>query len=112
VDAHGVGWFLDPSLLENSEFGMGVSPSLFVAMGGSPAAGRYDLLTVLLHEIGHLRDLGHSPAASDASLDHPHGFNDVEDLMGDMLAPSVPRLPSQFDAWQVQAELGTDRRGS
>src|SRR5205823_2072856 len=42
-DANGVGWFVDPTPQDGAEF----------AAAGSPAAGRYDLFTVLLHEFGH-----------------------------------------------------------
>jgi len=51
-DAAGRGWFVDPTPLADEEFtadGRGLP--------GSEAAGREDLLTVLLHELGHLAGL-------------------------------------------------------
>jgi hypothetical protein len=53
-NAAGVGWFVDPTPLDNSEFGTWFGPDAFQAFGDSPAAGKYDLLTVLLHEEAHL----------------------------------------------------------
>jgi hypothetical protein len=48
-DAAGYGWFVDPTPLEDSEF--------VGCMCGSPAKRRMDLLTVVLHELGHLAGL-------------------------------------------------------
>jgi hypothetical protein len=49
VDARaaGWGWFVDPTPLQDEEFAGGL------ALPGSAASGRMDLLTVLLHEMGH-----------------------------------------------------------
>ncbi len=48
-DAAGYGWFVDPTPLEDSEF--------VGCMCGSPAKRRMDLLSVVLHELGHLAGL-------------------------------------------------------
>jgi hypothetical protein len=48
-DAAGYGWFADPTPLEDSEFAG--------CLCGSPARGRVDLWTVVLHELGHLTGL-------------------------------------------------------
>jgi hypothetical protein len=47
-DGAGHGWFVDPTPMQNEEFTAGT------AYSGSPAAGREDLLTTVLHELGHL----------------------------------------------------------
>jgi hypothetical protein len=46
-DAAGHGWFVDPSPAQDEEFANGV------ALPGSAAAGRMDLLTTVLHEMAH-----------------------------------------------------------
>jgi hypothetical protein len=53
-DAAGEGWYVDPNPLDNSAFGTQIGSDAYEATGDSPAAGKYDLYTVLLHEIGHL----------------------------------------------------------
>jgi hypothetical protein len=50
-DGAGHGWFVDPTPYQDEEFSGGT------AFAGSPAAGREDLLTVVLHELGHLAGL-------------------------------------------------------
>ena len=54
VNAGGVRWFVDPTPLDNSEFPIAAGPNSFLATSGSPAVERFDLLTVVLHELGHL----------------------------------------------------------
>jgi hypothetical protein len=47
--AAGYGWFVDPTPLQDEEFDAGG-----FALPGTAAAGHEDLLTVVLHEMGHL----------------------------------------------------------
>ncbi len=68
ADAAGRGWFVDRTPLADEEFAAGVAPAT------SPAAGREDLLTVVLHEMGHL-----------AGLPDDGGTSAGDDLMGDVL---------------------------
>jgi hypothetical protein len=49
ADAAGNGWFVDPTPLEDAEFAADGT-----ALPGSAAAGHADLLTTVLHEMGHL----------------------------------------------------------
>jgi hypothetical protein len=59
ASARGLGWFIDPTPLQDEEFSADGRGEL-QALPGGPAAGRMDLLTVVLHEMGHLvgwRDL-------------------------------------------------------
>jgi hypothetical protein len=51
ADAAGYGWFIDPTPLQDEEFAPG-APS--AALPGSAAAGKEDLLSAVLHEMGHL----------------------------------------------------------
>ena len=53
-DANGVGWFIDETSLDNSEFTNQNSASYFLADLESAANGKYDLLTTVLHELAHL----------------------------------------------------------
>jgi len=70
----GVGWFVDNSPGDDNEFtpdGSGVA----IAGTDSPAYGQYDLLTVAMHELGHVLGLDH--------------VNDVTALMSRDLSTSV-----------------------
>ena len=51
--AAGWGWFVDPTPLANSEFGIALSNGVYAATPGSPAYGHMDLLTTLIHELGN-----------------------------------------------------------
>jgi hypothetical protein len=53
ADANGIGWFIDPTPNDNSEFTTSLTNTAFRATTGD-AKGKYDLLTTILHETGHL----------------------------------------------------------
>jgi DNA/RNA endonuclease G (NUC1) len=53
-NANGIGWFIDRTPLENSEFRMQNAEWAFQATPESEAYGKYDLLTAILHETAHL----------------------------------------------------------
>ncbi len=53
ADAAGNGWFVDLSVGEDSEFTLLPGASYKSAAYDSPAYGTYDLLTVVMHEMGH-----------------------------------------------------------
>jgi hypothetical protein len=55
TDAAGVGWFVDATPAYDEEF-------LLSGSTDSPAAARVDLLTVLMHEVGHLLGFEHGAA--------------------------------------------------
>jgi hypothetical protein len=52
-DGLGLGWFIDPNPSTDDAF---VSPSVHqaIAIAGQPAASHFDLLTVVMHELGHI----------------------------------------------------------
>jgi uncharacterized delta-60 repeat protein len=54
ADAAGHGWFVDGTPLADEEFAPGAPGSPLVALPGAPAAGKADLLSAALHEMGHL----------------------------------------------------------
>ena len=78
----GFGWFVDPTPHEHGEFKQGSTLGMD-APENSPAHGRLDLLTVLIHELGHV--LGMSPQVND-------------DVMSLYLDAGERRLPGVADA--------------
>ena len=70
ADADGFGWFVDPTPGESSEFKVTLNDTQLIADAGSDAFGRIDLLTVLVHEIGHVAGFDHESdlAVMDADL--------------------------------------------
>ncbi len=92
ADASGWGWFTDPSPWNNRALARRVAATELVAGPSTAPAGHEDLLTVVLHELGHtlgLSDL--DPITSSA------------DLMAETLATGVRRLPSAEDVARVIA---------
>ncbi|QDU49563.1 golvesin C-terminal-like domain-containing protein [Gimesia panareensis] len=81
VNAAGYGWFVDGTPLDSSEFTL-IDGSL-LAGSGSAAFGQMDLLTVVMHELGHT--LGLEDLATDGTL------------MSDSLDVSERRLPTEDD---------------
>jgi hypothetical protein len=72
--AAGHGWFIDPTPLADEEFAGASNDGEAQAKASGAAVGRIDLLTVVMHEIGHLLgfthdDAGTAGALMEASLD-------------------------------------------
>ncbi|HKM56247.1 MAG TPA: Ig-like domain-containing protein, partial [Isosphaeraceae bacterium] len=83
ADADGYGWFIDPSHSTNAAFARPIAATELLAAPSTPPAGHEDLLTVVMHELGHTLGLGDlDPAEAPA------------DLMAETLATGVRRLPS------------------
>jgi hypothetical protein len=80
TNAAGHGWFVNPTPNQNEEFLPTSNPNEWIAKADSDAAGKMDLLSVLLHEYGHALGIEHSP--------------DSRDFMAATLQPGVRRLPS------------------
>ena len=59
-NADGHAWFVDATPADSAEFGVAINPERVLADAGSAAFGRFDLLTVLLHETGHVLGLSHA----------------------------------------------------
>ncbi|MEM6526258.1 MAG: DNA/RNA non-specific endonuclease, partial [Bacteroidota bacterium] len=115
-NANGLGWFIDTTPFDHSEFSHTLTDTALLAAADSEAYGKYDLLTAILHEMGHLAGFisGYTEfdrhiqtingkktfvgdnftatlAPGGSHLDskaHPH------DLMNTTLRPGVRKLPS------------------
>ncbi len=80
-DAAGYGWFVDPTPHQDEEFAISVREEL-TAVQGTAAVGRADLLTAVMHEMGHAL-----------------GFEHCDDgLMAETLSPGVRSLPNEASA--------------
>src|SRR5262249_38887549 len=84
TDAARHGWFVDPTPLDDEEFAQSPWGALY-AQPGTAAAGKMDLLTTGLHEMGHLA----GKANVDATVS-------PDDLMGDVLGAGN-RLTTALD---------------
>jgi hypothetical protein len=88
-NAAGYGWFVDSTPGEDSEYD-GAGTRLTADVGGA-AAGKLDLLTVLMHELGHQIGLGDEYMTSKGS-----------DLMYGYINVGERRLPAQGEATGAQ----------
>jgi hypothetical protein len=86
-NAAGHGWFIDATPADHREFAAVGAGGEYLALPGSPAYGRVDLLTVLEHELGHVIGL-----ADDQG----------RDLMAETLPVGVRRLPG-FEEFPARA---------
>jgi hypothetical protein len=85
--AAGYGWFIDATPRQE-EFAAMATGQMRRAIDASPIDGKMDLLTVVMHELGHVLGLG--------DLDNA-GVPD--DLMAAALTPGIRRLPDEASFW-------------
>ncbi|EAZ91245.1 VCBS [Crocosphaera chwakensis CCY0110] len=118
-NANGVGWFIDSTPFESSEFAVQNSEFAYNATPNSDAYGKYDLLTTVLHEIAHLYGFieGYEPFDhlhhDHATLHGEHLDNHAHpyDLLNTHLAPGIRKLPSDIDIEILKAILKAEGRG-
>src|SRR5262249_11913923 len=89
-DAAGYGWFIDPTRRDDREFDR---------KGDQGEQGRMDLLTVLMHEMGHALGLKHDDhgvmreTLAPGTRRLPDLKHDDHGVMRETLAPGTRRLP-------------------
>ncbi|MBR7734241.1 tandem-95 repeat protein [Acinetobacter nosocomialis] len=95
-NAAGYGWFIDESPFEHTEFTMNSTQNYGVA-SNSQISTQIDLLTVLIHELGHTIGL------TDTFIS--------QDLMGGFIQQGIRLLPTQqnLQGWQAQKPSNTQQ---
>lgn len=88
-DAAGYGWFVDETPEDDAEFSRREGTDQFMAALSDEALGKVDLLSAVMHEMGHLLGLEHDDAISDD--------DDEGDIMSAILEPGLRR-------WMIDAE--------
>jgi large repetitive protein len=114
INGNNQGWFIDTTPGDTSEFDKQLTETAYQATN-STATGKYDLLTVILHELGHLQGIIQGNSAFDANVknntfigngftatltaDGSHLDNTLYpyDLLNTSLKPGIRKLPSQLD---------------
>jgi Bacterial Ig domain len=118
TDGNSLGWFIDTTPEDNTEFDQTITPTAYRATTGA-AAGKYDLLTTILHELGHLNGIIRGNTAFDTHVQNINGIPTFinggitaqltpdgshldstlypYDLMNTSLKPGVRKLPSSLD---------------
>jgi hypothetical protein len=118
TDGNSLGWFIDSTPDDNTEFDQTLTTTAFRATTGA-ASGKYDLLTTILHELGHLQGIISGNTAFDTHVQNINGIPTFinggitatltpdgshldstlypYDLMNTSLKPGVRKLPSSLD---------------
>jgi hypothetical protein len=124
TDGNSLGWFIDTTPDDNTEFDQTLSSTAFRATTGA-ASGKYDLLTTILHELGHLKGIISGNTAFDTHVQNINGIPTFinggitaqltpdgshldstlypYDLMNTSLKPGVRKLPSTLDLAMIDA---------
>ena len=124
-DANGLGWFIDPTPLDNAEYSINNTDWAFQATPDSPAYGKYDLLTTILHETAHLYGFINGYSGFDSKTTYINGRRNFvgdnftallsvdgshldkqahpHDLLNTHLAPGIRKLPSDINVLILNA---------
>ena len=86
INAAGHGWFIDPTPFGDSEFGNNVGGALYTLPSLAPA-GHVDLLTTVMHELGH--ELG---------LSDTYSLGNMASIMYGYIVDGERRLPTYGEA--------------
>jgi hypothetical protein len=107
-DANGIGWYIDQTPGDNSEFSSQLTNTAYQAVTGE-AVGKYDLLTAILHEMGHTLGIingysqfdkyikGNNSPTLTPDGSHLDSTLYPYDLMNTSLKPGIRKLPSALD---------------
>ncbi len=109
--ASGIGWFVDPTPSENSEFHEEAGWLVLQAKEHSPAAGNVDLLSVVMHEFGHVLGLQHRNLIADGVMSEfmvPGTRFIAEPVLLESESPSPTRLAGNLI--QAQAIASSQAR--
>ncbi|MBR0643935.1 beta strand repeat-containing protein [Plastoroseomonas hellenica] len=85
VNGAGHGWFVDATPLDDIEFAHVLSAGGLRTTAGEDIASHFDLLTVVMHEIGHALGFGHTEGG--------HGLMSSELGVGERWLPDVAAAP-------------------
>jgi hypothetical protein len=105
VNAAGRGWFVDDTPWDDREFAVGPSSHDLMALPGTLAETRVDLLTVILHELGHVVGYEHDDNGVMAATLPPGVRRVWDDSFGALSDAELPQwisddnrdLPAAFD---------------
>ena len=126
-DANAVGWFIDSTPFDNSEYIITNTDWAFQATPDSEAYGKYDLLTTILHETAHLYGFINGYSEFDKNVRYINGRRTFvgdnftaflspdgshldsiahpNDLLNTHLAPGVRKLPSDINVLILNAVM-------
>jgi hypothetical protein len=106
TDANGLGWFIDPTPWDNSEFAQTLTDTAYRATADSLTYGHYDLLTTILYETAHLQGFIAGYSNYDSRVQTLNGRKVfVGDNFSAILTPDGSHLSSQVYTYDLMNTL-------